>query len=126
MQTSNILCFRILLFQADTVQLSRCFGRSRNSQIFLIHSKNVLRVICASLASYSRVTRKFYVIQFASDAQSSFGSSRIAHGSLRDARRDSSHYNIQVYIYIYIIFFFLDSVLRPFQAFSLISRRINR
>ena len=46
------------------------------------------------------MTRKFYVIQFASDAQSSFGSSRIAHGSLRDARRDSSHYNIQVYVLI--------------------------
>ena len=46
------------------------------------------------------MTRKFYVIQFASDAQSSFGSSRIAHGSLRVARRDSSHYNIQVYVLI--------------------------
>ena len=46
------------------------------------------------------MTRKFYVIQFASDAQSSFGSSRIVHGSLRDARRDSSHYNIQVHILI--------------------------
>ena len=46
------------------------------------------------------MTRKFYVIQFASDAQSSFGSSRIAHGSLRDSRRDSSHYNIQVYVLI--------------------------
>ena len=46
------------------------------------------------------MTRKFYVIHFASDAQSSFGSSRIAHGSLRDARRDSSHYNIQVYVLI--------------------------
>ena len=52
----------------------------------LIPSRNVLRVPCASLARRdSRVTRKFYVIQFASDAQSSFGSSRIAHGSLRDA-----------------------------------------
>ena len=83
-----------------TVQLSRCFERSRNAQKFLIPSKNVLRLTCASLASDSRVTRKFYVIQFASDAQSSFGSSRIAHGSLRDARRDSSHYNIQVYVLI--------------------------
>ena len=46
------------------------------------------------------MTRKFYVILFASDAQSSFGSSRIAHGSLRDARRDSSHYNIQVHVLI--------------------------
>ena len=46
------------------------------------------------------MTRKFYVIQFASDAQISFGSSRIAHGSLRDARRDSSHYNIQVHVLI--------------------------
>ena len=72
-----------------TVQLSRCFERSRNAQNILIPSKNVLRV-----------TRKFYVIQFASDTQSSFGSSRIAHGSLCDARRDSSHYNIQVYVVI--------------------------
>ena len=47
-----------------------------------------------------RVTRKFYVIQFVSDAQSSFGTSRIAHGSLRDARRDSSHYNIPVHVLI--------------------------
>ena len=46
------------------------------------------------------MTRKYYVIQFASDAQSSFGSSRIAHASLRDARRDSSHYNIQVHVLI--------------------------
>ena len=69
----------------DTVQLSRCFERSRNAQIFLIPSKNVLRVTRASLVSDSRVTRKFYIIQFASDAQSSFGSSRIPHGSLRDA-----------------------------------------
>ena len=29
-----------------------------------------------------------------------FGSSRIAHGSLRDVRRDSSHYNIQVHVLI--------------------------
>ena len=46
------------------------------------------------------MTRKFYVMQFASDAQSYFGSSRIAHGSLRDARCDSSHYNIQVHVLI--------------------------
>ena len=46
------------------------------------------------------MTRKFYVIQFASDAQSSFGSSRIAHAPLREARRDLSHYNIQVYVLI--------------------------
>ena len=46
------------------------------------------------------MTRKFDVIQFASDAQSFFGSSRIAHGSLHDARRDSSHYNIQVHVLI--------------------------
>ena len=46
------------------------------------------------------MTRKFYIIQFASDAQTSFGSPRIAHGSLRDARRDSSHYGIQVYVLI--------------------------
>ena len=46
------------------------------------------------------MTRKFYVIQFASDAQSCFGSSHIEHGYLRDARRDSSHYNIQVYVLI--------------------------
>ena len=55
-----------------TVQLSRCFERSRNAQNFLIPSKNVLQVTRASLASDLRVTRKFYVIQFASDAQSSF------------------------------------------------------
>ena len=48
------------------------------------------------------MTRKFYEIQFASDAQSSFGSSRIAHGSLRDVRRDSSHFNIQVHVFIKI------------------------
>ena len=46
------------------------------------------------------MSRKFYIIQFASDAQNSFGSSRIAYGSLRDARRDSSHYNIQVHVLI--------------------------
>ena len=46
------------------------------------------------------MTRKFYVIYFASDAQSYFGSSRIAHRSLRDARRDSSHYNIHVHVLI--------------------------
>ena len=46
----------------------------------------------------------FYVIQFASDAQNSFGSSRNAHESLRDARRDSSHLNIQVHVLIKKVF----------------------
>ena len=86
----------LILAWKGTVQLSRCFERSRNAQKILIPSKNVVRVTRASLASHSRVTRKFYVIQFASDAQSSFGS----HGSLRDARRDSSHYKIQVHVLI--------------------------
>ena len=54
------------------------------------------------------MTRKFYVIQFASDAQSSFGSSRIVHGSLHDARRDSSHYNIQVHVLIKVLLFLLS------------------
>ena len=44
--------------------------------------------------------RKFYVIQFASNAQSSFGSSRIAHRSSHDVRCESSHYNIQVHVLI--------------------------
>ena len=34
--------------------------------------------------------------------------------------------NIQSNIYNVFFFFFFNSVLRPFQAFSLISRRINR
>ena len=46
------------------------------------------------------MTRKVYVIHFASDAQSYFGLSRIAHRSLHDARRDSSHYNIHVHALI--------------------------
>ena len=51
---------------------------------------------------------------FASDAQSSFGLSRNAHGYLRDARRDSSLYNIQVHVLIKSIvnyYFFFASTL---------------
>ena len=59
------------------------------------------------------MTRKVYVIHFASDAQSYISSSRIAHRSLRDARRDSSHYNIHVHVLIKgickLLLFCLDS-----------------
>ena len=50
------------------------------------------------------MTRKFtntvYKYSLRVTRKSSFGSSRIAHAPLRDARRDSSHYNIQVYVLI--------------------------
>ena len=75
-------------------------GAIAQSAKTLIPSKYILRVTRASLAGDSRVIRELYVIQFASDVQSSFGSSRIADGSLRDARSDSSHYNIQVHAFI--------------------------
>ena len=106
-----------------TVQLSRCFERTRNAQKILIPSKNVLRVTRESLESDSRVTRKFYVIQFASDVQSSFGLSCIAHGSLRDARHDSLHYNIQVHVFIKRIvnYYFLLS----FNALSVNDAQCN-
>ena len=72
-------------------------------------ASDLSRVTRASIASDSRETHKFYVIQFASGAQSSFGSPRIAHGSLSDARRDSLLYNIQVHELIKITIFFLLS-----------------
>ena len=44
----------------------------------------------------------------------------------RKKKKRSSDWYDSFFFSSFFFFFFFDSVLRPFQAFSLISRRINR